>query len=86
MDSLRFDSSLERLTALTESAVLNQPKEELHRETFGRVPSASFHCPQGWVIFPAHPCVTIRRVLPTGEAHPSFSVRVLTEASLPRRD
>ena len=52
MDSLRFDNSLERLTDLTDSTILNQPKEEMHGEKFGRVPNARLPPSSGMCYLP----------------------------------
>lgn len=38
-DSFRFNHSLERLIELTECSIINQPKEEMHREKSGKIPN-----------------------------------------------
>lgn len=43
-DSLGFNNSLEGLAEIIESTVVKQPKEEMHRETSGMVPSSSRMC------------------------------------------
>ena len=52
MDSCRFDNSLERLTNLADGTVLNQPKEEMHGEKFGRVPNARLPLSSGMCYLP----------------------------------
>ena len=51
-DSFRFDHLLERLIELTGSGMLNQPKEEMHREKSGKVPDTELPWSSGMCYLP----------------------------------
>lgn len=51
-DSFRFSNSLGRLMELTESVILNQPKEVTHRDKAGKVPNAKLPLSSGMCYLP----------------------------------
>lgn len=74
-DSLRFENSPKNFT---ESIILDQSKEQMYWDKSRRFQMGHFCCPQG--------CYLPSRVMPTMDAHPTFSLGVLIDVSLHRHD